>query len=591
MTTRPALAIACATVVLGIASLSAHADTIIVNTTAGFDTALDTANPGDEILLEPGTYTGGIFAAGVTGVTVASLDATNPAVIDATGRTNGIQLSDAVDVTLADLVIENASANGLNIDDGGSFATPSQNVTLRNLTVRNIGSSGNHDGIKLSGVTGFHVDSVRVTNWGSGGSAVDMVGSHRGLIENSFFSHDAISATGSGVRPKGGSKDVTIRANRFEMSDGRAIQTGGSTGSQFFRFIDGDSGYEADDITAEGNVVIGGSSSFSWSVIDGGVFHHNYAQRPNDWVLRILNEAPELATDTSNGRFTDNVVLFGDNLRRHVNVGPNTEPETYVFERNLWYNADDPNNSTPDLPTPETDPADEVDPAVDPGINRGATDPITWSFDWGRWLVNANDATGQVTIADPELFLIATPAEDDAAATIENEKKTNGSTSGGGGTSGAGEFEPLESNPLSGQWDLTRLTQDTVDLDPFSQVILVLPQAVSAPGDANSNGRVDAGDLNNLALNWQGTDKTWFEADFNNDATVDAADLNLLALNWQSGVSGVDVPAVVSFDDAMAIALNSAAIPEPTTLMTLIAPVAGFLTQRRKQDQQVPTGP
>lgn len=55
-------------------------------------------------------------------------------------------------------------------------------------------------------------------------------------------------------------------------------------------------------------------------------------------------------------------------------------------------------------------------------------------------------------------------------------------------------------------------------------------------GDANGDGRVDAADLNMLALNWRSTDKTWALGDFTGDGLVNAADLNLLALNWQSGV-------------------------------------------------------
>ena len=53
------------------------------------------------------------------------------------------------------------------------------------------------------------------------------------------------------------------------------------------------------------------------------------------------------------------------------------------------------------------------------------------------------------------------------------------------------------------------------------------------PGDANLDFRVDAGDLNALALNWQSVTNEWSDADFNHDGLVNAADLNLLALNWQ----------------------------------------------------------
>ena len=129
-------------------------------------------------------------------------------------------------------------------------------------------------------------------NWGTGGSAVDMVGCHRGLIQNSHFLHTNTNNGGTTLQPKGGSKDITFRANRIDLprGAGRAVQAGGSTGTQFFRFVDGDSGYEANEIVAEGNVIIGGSSAFSWVNIDGGVFHHNVVSRPGQWVARILNE-------------------------------------------------------------------------------------------------------------------------------------------------------------------------------------------------------------------------------------------------------------------------------------------------------------
>src|SRR5690606_9176876 len=110
-------------------------------------------------------------------------------------------------------------------------------------------------------------------------------------------------------RPKGGSKNIVIRANRFEIGGdvGRAIQAGGSTGAEFFRFIDDDAGYEAAEITAEGNVVIGGGAAFSYVNIDGGVYHHNYAHRPQNWAIRVLNENPgQSIVDTQNGEFRDN---------------------------------------------------------------------------------------------------------------------------------------------------------------------------------------------------------------------------------------------------------------------------------------------
>ena len=131
-------------------------------------------------------------------------------------------------------MFRNQVDNGLNIDDGGTFATPATNITLRNITVRDIVTAGNHDGIKLSGVNDFLIDRVQVQNWGTGGSAVDMVGCHRGLVQNSNFVHTNTANGGTTLQPKGGCKDITFRANRIELPPdaGRAVQAGGSTGTR-----------------------------------------------------------------------------------------------------------------------------------------------------------------------------------------------------------------------------------------------------------------------------------------------------------------------------------------------------------------------
>ena len=331
------------------------ADDIIVNNETEFANALASASDGDSILLAPGNYNGGFFQANLTGVTIRSQFSNNMATI--VGGTNAIQLTDATRVTVADMIFEGQTGNGLNIDDGGSFSTPSTDITIRNLTVRDMNATGNNDGIKLAGVTGFHIDGVTVQNWGAGGSAIDTVGAHHGVIENSNLRHDSLGAVGSGIRPKGGSKAITIRANRVDLpgTNGRAIQAGGSTDPQFFRFIDGDSNYEADEIRVEGNVVINGSSSFSFVNIDGGVFHSNLAHRPDDWFIRILNEnAGNSIVDTRNGQLHDNVFVFNDTaseFNRAVNIGAETEAGTFEFERNQWYNIASPSNSTPNLPS------------------------------------------------------------------------------------------------------------------------------------------------------------------------------------------------------------------------------------------------
>ena len=69
-------------------------------------------------------------------------------------------------------------------------------------------------------------------------------------------------------------------------------------------------------------------------------------------------------------------------------------------------------------------------------------------------------------------------------------------------------------------------------------------------GDTNLDGRVNATDLNNLALNWQqNSNAAWSGGDFTADGMVDVTDLNQLALHWRDFVpfSGA-VPVAVGSD-------------------------------------------
>ncbi len=520
------------------ASLSASGADRVVSTTAQFSSALAAAVPGDQILLQPGVYAGGHFRANLRQVTIRSANPANPAVID--GGNNAIQLSDAQQVTIENLVFRNQVGNGLNIDDGGTFATPSTDITLRNIVVRDIVTAGNNDGIKLSGITGFLIDGVQVLNWGTGGSAVDMVGCHHGLVQNSLFAHTNTSNGGTTLQPKGGSKDITFRANRIELPPdaGRAMQAGGSTGTAFFRFIDGDSGYEADEIVAEGNVIIGGSSAFSWVNIDGGVFHHNVVHRPYRWIARILNENQgNPIVDPQNGQLHDNRIVFNDagsEFSTTVNVGAETLPATYSFARNRWLNLANPTpaGSTPTLPTPEVG-----------GVYGGdAMAPIdtahVWDFPWGKWIVNANAAQKSVDVANYQALRRASPGA-------------------------AAAFRTLQNDPLEGVWTSAALPAATIQLPAFSQVILIDPAAcpncLGVAGDYDGNGIVNELDYNEWRRNFGSSIVT---ADGNSDGIVNAADYVV----WRN--------AFAKLNEA-ANSAGAAAVPEPLTWV--IGSLAGML--------------
>src|SRR5690606_17304789 len=133
--------------------------------------------------------------------------------------------------------------------DGGSYETPAEHVVLRNITVRDVGSGGNNDCIKLSGLDRFFILDSDISSCNEG-DGIDMVGCHHGVISGNTI-HDTFDG---GIQAKGGSADTIIHGNRFIDVAGRSINAGGSTGLEFFRPIDAP--YEAARLRVVGNVFV-----------------------------------------------------------------------------------------------------------------------------------------------------------------------------------------------------------------------------------------------------------------------------------------------------------------------------------------------
>ncbi len=320
---------------------------ITVSTRDELVRAVRSAKPGTKVLIAPGTYRGGLNFNQLRGakdnpVVLAASDSKRPPVFE--GGASCFHLTDPSYVELNNLVLTEVTGNGLNIDDGGSYDSPAHHVVLRELTIRDIGPNGNRDGIKMSGVDDFRVESCTVERWGSSGSAIDMVGCHDGRIVECTFRHKDADL-GSGVQTKGGSKNITIQKCRFENAGGRAVNIGGSTGLSYFR--PKPSGYEAKDITVEDCTFIGSMAPVSFVGVDGAVVRYNTIYRPTRWIVRILqeNRGTEVVP-CRNGIFTHNIIAFRSNeLRTAVNVGAGTAAETFKFEKNYWYCIDKPDRS------------------------------------------------------------------------------------------------------------------------------------------------------------------------------------------------------------------------------------------------------
>lgn len=351
---------------------------VYVGNSVELRSAASKAVPGTQILLRPGEYVGGIAVAGLHGTTAAPItigasDPQQPPVI--VGGGSGMQLSQVSHLVLRDMVIREAKDNGLNVDDGGSYVQPSHHVTLRNIRVSTL-PAGNHDGIKMSGIDDFRVESCRVEKWG--GSAIDMVGCHRGVIEGSEFRDGG----DSGVQCKGGSADITISRCRFVEFGERGVNAGGSTGLPFFRppigTVAEGKRYEAKNIVVVGNTFDGGGAAVTFVGVDGAAVRFNTIHNPGRWAFRILQETatPDFVP-SRRGRIEDNLIVFRSDRwsAGGVNVGSGTDPESFRFARNFWFCADRPQDSTPRLPTPEVGGVYSRDPKLREDLSVAADSP------------------------------------------------------------------------------------------------------------------------------------------------------------------------------------------------------------------------
>lgn len=326
------------------------AEEVIVTNRTELVKACSEAEPGAVIRLAPGYYAGGVTLVGLHGtaeapiVLMAQFPEQRPVF---RGATNGLHLSMCAHVHLKHLCVKGARGNGINIDDGGQVESPTHHIVLEDLVVLETGPEGNRDGIKLSGLVDFAVRKCRVVGWG--GSAIDMVGCHNGIVESCHFEGRDGFSKSNAVQMKGGSRDLLIRGNVFRDAGHRSINIGGHTGLEYFRPSVGH--YEATGIEVTGNQFFGSTAPIAWATSQGGVVHHNTFLYPEKWVLRILQENQgEAFAPTSGGVFESNIVVYDRRVSVAVNVGPGTDPTSFQFANNAWLTQ---GNRRPRLPVDE----------------------------------------------------------------------------------------------------------------------------------------------------------------------------------------------------------------------------------------------
>lgn len=320
------------------------------------------ATPGTAIRLLSGTYRGGAYLEGLRGRSDAPIwiggEPGGGTILEGGGE--AMHLSRAAYVVVHDLEVRGTANNGINSDDGGRYddAQAACVQVFRRLKIHDVGSDGNQDGLKLSGVRGFVVDECEFSRCGGrgSGSGVDMVGCHDGVIARSKFT----DLSANGVQAKGGTSDVLVTRCRMERAGERSINIGGSTGREFFRpRLSREGGNaEARRIRVIANVFVGSDAPIAFVGATDCVVAHNTIVDPQRWVVRILQES--VTKDgvefeaCGRNRFEANLVSFRRGaLRTGVNMGANVDVASFVFERNLWFASDGPQGSRLELPVKE----------------------------------------------------------------------------------------------------------------------------------------------------------------------------------------------------------------------------------------------
>lgn len=338
------------TIFVSASTAAVSKDEIIVRTPAELRMAVGSLAKGSVIKIGPGEYPGDHSVSGIDGLKIEALEPAKPPVFR--GGNTAWQFSRCPNLTVRNLVAVGQTMNGLNFDDGGVREKPMTGVTLEGLEVRDVGPSGNHDAIKISGLDQLVVRNCKIEGWG--GQGIDMVGCHRVTISGcELKGKEGFTAT-AGVQMKGGCSEITVEKCRFINAGERAINLGGSTGMPYFR--PPEAKFEARAIIVRDNVIEGSQCAAAFVGLDGGEFSGNTILFPEKWIFRILQETRvEGFPPCRNVALKRNRIVFRRaQVSTDVNVGPNTALETFTFAENHWFAEDRPAASKPKLPVVET---------------------------------------------------------------------------------------------------------------------------------------------------------------------------------------------------------------------------------------------
>lgn len=314
-------------------------------------TAANAATPGDTILIHAGTYPGNQLLDGLQGTATQwiYIMAAQQGTVWFEGGTAAWRGSDVAYLHIEGMGFSKQTGNGVNFDDGSTYASPAHHIVFRHCIFKDMAASGNNDLLKLSGVDALTIRQCTFINGSKGGSGIDMVGCHQALISQCHFENLGANA----VQMKGGSSHIKVEQSVFINAGSRAINLGGSTGEAFFR--PANAIWEAADLVIDNNYFTGSDVPVAFvgcirsSVINNTICH------PERWVIRILQENKDTLrfVKCADNTFSNNKICINGQVRAVCSVGPGTAPESFTFSRNQWIHTTDSTWRRPQLPVPE----------------------------------------------------------------------------------------------------------------------------------------------------------------------------------------------------------------------------------------------
>lgn len=315
-------------------------------------TAAKIAIPGDTILVYGGIYPGQQSLQHLQGTPQKwiYIIAKNRGAVFFEGGATAWTGSDIAYLHIEGFVFSKQTANGVNFDDGGSYSSPAHHIVLKDCIFRDLAATGNNDLVKLSGMDDFSIEQCTFLNGSSGGSGIDMVGCHRGVISHCRFE----SMGSNALQMKGGSSDIQVEACVFKNAGGRAINLGGSTGKEFFRPLN--AAWEASGLKVYSNVFIGSEVPVAFVGCTKSEVVNNTIYKPGRWVIRILQENRDTLSfgKCGDNTFSNNVICINQEIRTVCSIGVGTRPESFTFSNNAWYHIDNSSWTGAKLPVVET---------------------------------------------------------------------------------------------------------------------------------------------------------------------------------------------------------------------------------------------